>query len=71
MDQTHLGRDFMSDDELLTVKEVAERVKVHPETVRGWIRDGELEAVDIGGEYRIYKQDLDTFLKERKRPKKA
>lgn len=61
----------MSDDELLTVKEVADRVKVHPETVRGWIRDGELEAVDIGGEYRIYKQDLDKFLKERKRPRKG
>lgn len=60
----------MNADELLTVKEVADRVKVHPETVRGWIRDGELEAVDIGGEYRIYQSDLDTFLKSRKKSRK-
>ena len=30
------------DDRLLTVDEVAERLKVHPESVRRWLRDGTL-----------------------------
>lgn len=30
------------DDPLLTVDDVAERLKVHPESVRRWLRDGQL-----------------------------
>ena len=30
------------DERLLTVEEVAERLKVHPESVRRWLRDGTL-----------------------------
>jgi len=30
------------DDPLLTVDDVAERLKVHPESVRRWLRDGTL-----------------------------
>jgi excisionase family DNA binding protein len=56
----------MRDGELLTVEDAAKKVKVHPETIRGWIRSGELPAVDIGGKYRIYPEDLDAFLKRRK-----
>lgn len=56
----------MQDEALLTVEDAAKRVKVHPETIRGWIRAGELPAVDIGGKYRIYPRDLDNFLKSRK-----
>ena len=56
----------MRDEELLTVEDAAKKVKVHPETIRGWIRSGELPAVDIGGKYRIYPEDLDAFLKRRK-----
>jgi len=47
-------------DELLTVDEVAERVKVNPETVRRWIKSGRLPAVrPAGGPYRIHSTDLD------------
>lgn len=59
-------QDEMHDEELLTVDDAAKKVKVHPETIRGWIRSGELPAVDIGGKYRIYPEDLDAFLKRRK-----
>jgi excisionase family DNA binding protein len=34
--------------ELLTVSEVAEWVRVHPKTVYRWIKDGRLEALQIG-----------------------
>ncbi len=61
----------MSDEEkLLTVAQVAERLQVNAETVRVWIRTGELDAVDIGNEYRISPDDLKDFLERRKTGKK-
>jgi excisionase family DNA binding protein len=56
----------MSQTEPLTVEEVAAELRVHPETVRNWIRTGELDALDIGREYRIYRADLDAFIQRRK-----
>ena len=38
----------MVDEELLTVDEVARRLKLHPETVRRWIRPGKLRAISLG-----------------------
>ena len=53
-------------DQQLTVEEVAEELRVHPETVRQWIRDGELDAFDTGRGYRISRADLDDFVWRRK-----
>ena len=60
--------------EWMTVKEVATELQVHEETVRRWIRDGELPVADLGGKagYRIKRGDLDAFLDRRYgSPKKA
>src|SRR5262245_28064938 len=38
---------------LLTVEEVALDLKLHQETIRRWIKSGNLPAVRIGREYRI------------------
>jgi excisionase family DNA binding protein len=48
----------MADDPLLTAEEVARKLHVHIETVRRWIRSGELRAIDLGGPagYRITNQ---------------
>ena len=57
-------------DEWLTVDEVAERLKVHAETVRRWVRAGALAALDLGsrsGGYRIKRADLDEFVARRYR----
>ena len=53
-------------EKMLTVEEIAEELRVHPETVRQWIRDGELVALDISKEYRILRSDLDAFLAQRR-----
>jgi len=56
------------DDELLyKVEHIATLLRVHAETVRGWIRSGELVAIDLGGRagYRISQAALDEFLKKR------
>lgn len=55
--------------ELLTVSEVAERVKVTPLTVRRWINAGELPAAKLGGNkagWRIDADDLAAFLDRRR-----
>ena len=57
----------MSDDKLLTVEQVADRLQVHSETVRRWLRSGELEGMDLGHRvgYRIRESDLERFIEER------
>ena len=57
----------MTDDTFLTVEEVAKRLSVHEETVRRWIRSGELQAIDLSGPagYRISQAELQRFIRER------
>lgn len=45
-----------------TVKDVADMLKVGEPTVRRWIKDGELRAIDIGRGWRIAPDDLSEFL---------
>jgi len=54
----------MQEEEPLTVEEVAKRLRVSIETVRTWIRTGELNAVDVG-KYLIYPADLEDFKQRR------
>ncbi|MBV9582873.1 MAG: helix-turn-helix domain-containing protein [Chloroflexi bacterium] len=54
----------MNEERLLTVQEVAERVRSSPETVRRWIRRGTLRAVRPGGNklgYRVPESELRRF----------
>ncbi len=60
---------MQDEDRLLTTEEVAERLRVTPKTVREWIQRGELEAIDAGQGYRIFKRDLDAFIERRRRRK--
>lgn len=48
-----------------TVKEIGDRLEVSEATVRGWIKDGALRAIDIGKGWRIADRDLDDFLTRR------
>jgi excisionase family DNA binding protein len=38
-----------SEARLLTVEEVVERLRVHPYTVRKWLREGKLKGFRLGG----------------------
>jgi excisionase family DNA binding protein len=46
------------DDQLLTVREVAERLRLHPITVRRHIASGRLPAVRIGRAVRVREADV-------------
>ena len=53
-------------EKMLSVEEIANELGVNPETVRVWIRSGELVALSIGRGYRISRTDLDDFIRRRR-----
>lgn len=57
---------LMTDEELLKVEEISARFRVHPETVRRWIRTGRLKAIRLGSEragYRIPASEVERILR--------
>jgi excisionase family DNA binding protein len=46
---------------VLSVEQVADRLGLHVRTVRKYIRDGKLDAVRIGKQYRISRETLEAF----------
>jgi excisionase family DNA binding protein len=61
-------------DRLLTVSEAAERLRLNPETIRRWLRDGRLDGVWLGSDkagWRISERDLDTFIHNRRTRKES
>ena len=53
------------DNRLLTIREVAEYLRVDPKTVRRLIEDGEMAAHKIGRQWRISESDLKKYLRDR------
>ena len=47
---------------LLTVNEVAQRLRLHEMTVRRQIRSGQLPAVRVGRRIRVREEDLEAFM---------
>lgn len=50
----------MSED-IYTAEQCAERLKLHPKTVRRFIREGRLRAVKVGKSYRVLRSDLEAL----------
>lgn len=48
-------------EEIYTVEQFAERLKLHPKTVRRFIREGRLRAVKVGKSYRILRSDMEAM----------
>jgi excisionase family DNA binding protein len=55
------------DDQMLTVADVAAHLGAHEQTVRHWIKRGDLKAAKFGTRigYRIKRSDYDDFLRRR------
>jgi excisionase family DNA binding protein len=63
-----IGKKSPALEEVYTVQEVAQNLKVSERTVRNWIESGELPAFPIGKRgYRISRADLQAFIDQRKR----
>jgi len=48
---------------VFTLKEVAEYLNVHPDTVRRYVKRGELPAFKIGTDWRFNKESIDRWRK--------
>jgi excisionase family DNA binding protein len=46
----------------LTVAEIAEVLKLNPQTVRNWIDRGELPAFHVGRRVRVRREDFDELV---------
>ena len=57
-----------ADDRLLTVREVADAMRVSNMTVYRLIRAGDLKAIRVGRNFRIRESDVDRFLDDRAVP---
>lgn len=62
LDQGQRGEDAMLTRKFMTVREVAELAQVGEGTVRQWIKQGDLRAIDVGREFRIIPMDFERFL---------
>jgi excisionase family DNA binding protein len=62
----------MTGEKMLKLEDIADQLEVNIETVRRWVRNGELEVIDLGGKagYRVTQAALDMFLRSRVKPVK-
>jgi excisionase family DNA binding protein len=52
----------MTDQQLLTVEQVASEFQLTSQTIRNWIKSGALSAVKVGHVYRVRREDVDTMM---------
>jgi excisionase family DNA binding protein len=59
-------------DSLVSVRDVADQLGVHPETIRRLIHDGRLDAVRVGRVLRVHREAVDRFLaRQRVKPSRG
>jgi excisionase family DNA binding protein len=52
-------RSRPGDDPWLTVQQVSDELKIHPATVRAWVKSGRLAAVRVGRTWRVRRSEVD------------
>lgn len=57
--------------DLYTVDQLAQMLEMHPRTIRRYIREQQLRASKVGGEWRIRKEDAEIFIGGRLKELKA
>jgi excisionase family DNA binding protein len=53
----------VTDQQLLTVEQVAQEFQLTSQTIRNWIHSGALSAVKIGHVYRLRREDVDEMMR--------
>jgi excisionase family DNA binding protein len=56
------NRPVSGEDPWLTVPQVSSQLRIHPATVRIWIKSGRLAAVRVGREWRVRQSEVDRAL---------
>lgn len=58
---------MINNNEFLTVEEAADLIRIHPETLRQWLREDKFPGAKIGDNWRIRRADIDAFFEKTKR----
>ncbi|MFH0826962.1 MAG: helix-turn-helix domain-containing protein [Candidatus Omnitrophota bacterium] len=53
------------DKEIMTAKEVAEYLNIHPLTVHRYAREGRIPAFKIGTDWRFHKKYIERWIREK------
>lgn len=53
-------------DELLTVEEVAQKLKMHPDHIKRLLRAGKIPGYKIEGSWRVKQSQLEKWIEERR-----
>jgi len=56
----------MEEEQLLTVEEVAQKLRKQPFTVRRFLREGKIPAYKMQGTWLVRSSDLDRFIEAQK-----
>lgn len=48
--------------QVFTPNETAEILKIHPQTVRKWVKEGKIKASRVGGDIRITGKSINDFI---------
>jgi putative molybdopterin biosynthesis protein len=59
----------MTEEKYYTIEEIAKMLKVAYLTVYRWIQSGKLKAYKAGKQYRVKKEDLNSFITSYERKK--
>jgi excisionase family DNA binding protein len=62
MADTSVATPAPEDDPWLTVPEVSEQLKLHPATIRAWVKSGRLGAVRAGRTWRVRRSEVNRAL---------
>jgi excisionase family DNA binding protein len=62
MPESSPSRPVFGEDPWLTVPQVSSQLRIHPATVRIWIKSGRLAAVRVGREWRVRQSEVDRAL---------
>ena len=55
-----------SDELFLTVEEVADQLRVSTQTVRRWVKEGELPGYRVGRCFRVKRADLERWIEQQR-----
>lgn len=52
---------------LMDVEEVSEELQFHPDTIRRWLRNGEMNGSKVGQKWMVSREDLMNFYERKKK----
>jgi excisionase family DNA binding protein len=60
------GKEVVMEEKYYTIDEIASKLEVHTKTIRRYIYRGKIQALKVGGQWRIYKSALERYYNDSK-----